>query len=469
MKTVKHFIMLALAGLTFAACSNDDNVYDGIGSENPNANAPDAFTAFAINIPNVPKTRALTRATDPGTTEENAVKTLHVFIYDADPPHTPTVADFSVADGSLEQKAGSNSVWVTKKAIKTKKTDKYIFAGINLSPAIVSEIQNRGYGVFNYREFAQTVADVTSGINGFVMFNARYPDKTLSGELYSTEAEAQAAGAHLNIPVDRVITKASVAKGQNFVVNGGGSMSDLNYGWRNINKSFYFVQKVENNQIRDYNWTSYSTNDFTRGNDALTVNEYGSPISEFSYAMENAFDFVPDVTSVDEATFLSISGLFRPDKVVRIRPQSGSNPIGSSDFETIDNPNASATTFYTVRTDDGIINYFADPSAAEAFARLCNEGAEGMPALTGQYDINQNTYSDGRCYYHLFVNGEASAPQSPYNVYRNQYYKVTLNSMQAPGNPDDNFDDGKTIQPNAWIGVDIEVNEWELIEESHDL
>lgn len=92
-----------------------------------------------------------------------------------------------------------------------------------------------------------------------------------------------------------------------------------------------------------------------------------------------------------------------------------------------------------------------------------------MPELSEPYDINRNRYDEGRCYYHLFVNGEANAPQAPYNIYRNQYYKVNLNSIQAPGNPDENFDKGKPIQPNAWLSVEIEVREWELIEENHDL
>ena len=46
MKIIKHFFMLALAGLAFAACSNEDPIYDGRESENPNANAPDAYTAL---------------------------------------------------------------------------------------------------------------------------------------------------------------------------------------------------------------------------------------------------------------------------------------------------------------------------------------------------------------------------------------------------------------------------------------
>ena len=58
---------------------------------------------------------------------------------------------------------------------------------------------------------------------------------------------------------------------------------------------------------------------------------------------------------------------------------------------------------------------------------------------------------------------------SRYNIYRNQYFKININSIQAPGNPSDNFDNNKPIQPNSWIAVDIDVIPWEVIEEDYDL
>ena len=72
--------------------------------------------------------------------------------------------------------------------------------------------------------------------------------------------------------------------------------------------------------------------------------------------------------------------------------------------------------------------------------------------------------------YVIFMyNGNATAPQAPYNIYRNQYFKITVNSIQAPGKPSDNFDNNQPIQPNTWISADIEVIPWEVIEEDHDL
>ena len=74
-----------------------------------------------------------TKATNSGTAEETAVKTLHVFIYDVASPHAPTIASFSTDANTL---INSGNSWTASTPIRTLKADKYIFAGINLTPAI---------------------------------------------------------------------------------------------------------------------------------------------------------------------------------------------------------------------------------------------------------------------------------------------------------------------------------------------
>ena len=85
-----------------------------------------------------------TKATNSGTAEETAVKTLHVFIYDVASPHAPTIASFSTDANTL---INSGNSWTASTPIRTLKADKYIFAGINLTPAIINEITSRGLSV----------------------------------------------------------------------------------------------------------------------------------------------------------------------------------------------------------------------------------------------------------------------------------------------------------------------------------
>lgn len=451
------------------ACRDDDGAFSGESpATDPAELASDAYAAFSITVPNGTFTKGTkAQGTDAGVAAEKLVKTLHVFIYDVAPPHYATLASFTTADGSLSQKPGSSTEWITTKSVKTKKMDKYIFAGVNLTADILSQITSKGLGAFANREMPQTVAQLTSAADGFVMFNAAYPAVTPAANLFDSDAAASAA--HLAIQVGRVVAKAAVFKGENFVINGGGRMTDIKYGWRNLNKQFYLVQVLADNWIKDYNWDTYAPADFTRGTDTLVINENKADASEFSYTTENAFKYEANKSVVDEATFLTIQGTFTPDQVIQYKAGGATPPATADDFEMADNTSRIGADFYVVPTDDGVSNYFADPAVATAYADLCSKQAEGMPLLTGGYTVSDHTYAGGKCYFHLFVNADAVAPRAPYNVYRNQYYKVTIHSIQAPGDPSDNFDQGKPIVPGGWIGVDVVVNDWDLVEEDHDL
>ena len=459
MKTSKIF-MTTLVALTMAACSNDNDWVDQ--PSNPDVIAPDAYASFSISIPHASKTRAV--STDPGIAAENAVKSLHVFIYDAESPNTPTVAEFTVAGGTLTQKPAGSSTWVTSQPVSTKKTDKYIFAGVNLNAEIVNYITSNGLGAFSYKDFTQEITKLADQTNGFVMFNSAYPTLTPAADLYEKKSEAE--NNHITISVNRVTAKAAVFQSQSFVVNGGGTMTDLKFGWRNLNKKFYFIQDNRDTLIKDYNWANYTAEDFTRGTDAINVYASADVPTSFSYATENAFQYISGTSNVDAATFISVSGVFTPTNIIsaKINP-----PTVAADFEIIVNPKPADKTFFVVRTADGVANYFIDGPTAEKFAELCVANTPQMPSINGAYLLSENTYSNGLCYYHIFVNGDAVTPQAPYNIYRNQYFKININSIQAPGNPSDNFDRGEPIKPNSWIGVDIQIIPWEVIEEDHDL
>ena len=227
MKT-SNLCMTLFAALAITACS-EENEFPQESAKDPKANRPDAYTSIAINIPHTTMTKAPSgRAIDSGTADENKVKTLHVFIYDTDPPHTPTVAEFTVEDNSLTPQSSGSSTWVTNKPIKTQKNDKYIFAAVNLNADMVNYITTNGLGAFSYNEFAQEISQLADPTNGFVMFNTSYPESTPAANLY--EDESLALTNRMSIPVSRVVAKTAVFKANDFVVNGGGKMTDINSG-----------------------------------------------------------------------------------------------------------------------------------------------------------------------------------------------------------------------------------------------
>lgn len=162
-----------------------------------------------------------------------------------------------------------------------QKADKYIFAAVNLNTEIVDYITSNGLGAFNYKEFTQEVGKLADQTNGFIMFNANYPNITPATNLYEDKAEAEKH--HISIPVSRVTAKSAVFTSPTFKVKGGGSMTDLKFGWRNLNKKFYFIQDSRDGIVKDYNWNSYTEQDFSRGTDAISV--YGMILLPLSSLM----------------------------------------------------------------------------------------------------------------------------------------------------------------------------------------
>ena len=55
-----------------------------------------------------------------------------------------------------------------------------------------------------------------------------------------------------------------------------------------------------------------------------------------------------------------------------------------------------------------------------------------MPALTGDYVLADNTYTNGICYFHVQVNGNVTAPQAPYNIYRKSIFQKLLSIPYKP-------------------------------------
>ena len=51
-------------------------------------------------------------------------------------------------------------------------------------------------------------------------------------------------------------------------------MTDLKFGWRNLNKKFYFIQDSRDGIVKDYNWNSYTEQDFSRGTDAIAFSTF---------------------------------------------------------------------------------------------------------------------------------------------------------------------------------------------------
>lgn len=124
-------------------------------------------------------------------------------------------------------------------------------------------------GAFSYKEFAQEVTKLADQTNGFVMLISTYPTLTPAANLYENKAEAKSN--HILISVNRIVAKSAIFKSSNLVINGDRTVENLKFGWRNLNKKFYFIQDNRDALIKDYKWTNYTIQDFARGVDAINV------------------------------------------------------------------------------------------------------------------------------------------------------------------------------------------------------
>ena len=88
--------------------------------------------------------------------------------------------------------------------------------------------------------------------------------------------------------------------------------------------------------------TAIQSKTFSRGTDAISVYGNDTPPSVFSYAPENTFQYVSGTSNVNESTFISISGVFTPAKIVTSKNDS---PTGESDFTIENNTSGPGTTF----------------------------------------------------------------------------------------------------------------------------
>ena len=101
---------------------------------------------------------------------------------------------------------------------------------MNLNADMVNYITTNGLGAFSYNEFAQEISQLADPTNGFVMFNTSYPESTRP-QTYM-KMKALLTNKRMSIPVSRVVAKTAVFKANDFVVNGGGKMTDIKFGWK---------------------------------------------------------------------------------------------------------------------------------------------------------------------------------------------------------------------------------------------
>lgn len=430
MKANFKYVMLLAAALTMgmSSCSNEDDAAGDTSKEGAKTYASIKFSS--------PVTYGTPQA---GTTEESKINTVDVFIYNAG----GFLKDHKQFTGFTETAVGSG-VWETTDLMETTTGAKQVYLGINLPAAISTSLSVTNKTLTALTSVAQaiTVADIATN-NNFVMgsdvTNATFTDWDGNG--------ATPAANALTVNVKRFASKISVEKKAGLVLANidGGTMSSLEFALGQLNQSTYAVQKKVGTTIEDPNFAAPATpGDGLTGApvaaDYSTVNAAGIAINtlDAKYAPENT----NNNTVAGNLTYTSVSAEFLPEKVV-------TGTTGA--WSVVTNPVVVPADFWCIKTSTGNL-YFNTQTEVDDYA------TEFMiPAA----DVVK--YTDGTCYYTVFVNKAKN-----YDLFRNDFYRVTIDEIlglgdSAPGPKNPTVPVDVTTQ----IKISVDVTPWNL--ESEDV
>lgn len=446
MKVKFKYAIMAVAALTLGltSCSNDDEVTGG-GTDN----GKETYMKVSINFPsaNNPRTRAVATDDQNATDDEADVKTVDVYLYSGSGAyisHTRFDASKFTADA---QSNGEDKYTATEK-IQTTTGEKNVHVGINLPSSVASAIEYKPMSDLATVATSMTRAEMTDLSNGLPMFSS-IPANTIL-----VEDDTQAANT-VTVKVERLVAKVTVESDPTMVVAGvPGTLGNLKFAIYNFNEKQFLVQGASS-FYKDPNWDELptiptgdfsqpSTSDWAAVLDGKTITSPSVDDYEALYASENT----SEGKRKGEITRVVVRATFIPATITVYT----NNTNKSEGYSTTTNSTSIAGTFYAVTPSVSAgTSYFINPSVAADFA-------------TDKGGI-VDTYTDGYAYWHMYLNKDAAAGDTRYDVLRNDYLKCNITRIVAPGRskPDITYpEDGYKPDADTNITTNIEVLFWNV-------
>ncbi len=460
MKTSRLFVaaMTVFSGLVATSCSNNETFEGTPGVDQ----APEGYVMLKIDHSALNQKALRLRATDPGIEAEKQINSLHVYLFNQDGTGSPTVVHLS----STQFLTNSSGTTTLAEPIRTSMKDKFGYIGVNLTSAMQSQISSLRNNLTN-QGFEQAITDLANvSESSFVMFTDEL--NISADEIKPTTSDANASPVSASLK--RLTSKAAVYY-NNTIFDGAGTYAEdeVEFAWRRINKKTYFVQKA------DYSDPNYNPGDLVAAdrNDTQAYAPVNAidDISTFQYTTENTFDYnatTPRPILTDDATCISIRVPFQPSNYT---VKNGNDWEPEANTST---PSSNGPDFYVVNVNNGIAYYFQTDALAQQFWTEATNGditINGVALVPDDSTYTSRQYVNGMCYYNVYpnYNGTAYSLTNRYNILRNQYYRMALNKLTAPGDPDWDFDKEKPITEYGYIQFNLTVEDWELIDEGIDM
>lgn len=462
--SMKKYALIALAGLTLAACKKQGGEINPVNPEE----GKDASLSLSITSAANIGTYASTTGSDGGTANESKVNTVDVFLYSEEGSLTPAGYErFSGADANLS----------TPKKIKTKTGRKRVYIGINLPQSLVDLLKAGYSGMENPQPV--NMQQLATPNDGVMMFSQSVTSLDIK--------EGDDPANKVTIPVSRLLAKAGVLKGNNLSLTDiqGGTVSDLQYTVGQRNKQILVGQLYD---FKDANWAYI--NPFKTGTSGDLTDEYQANFTGVLNSDYKTVDASNTANNLLKTVYIpeNTTELPAPTQVTYIQVRAKFTPTKLEGGATANADGTFYVMFGQIGSNDALHQlYFTTKAAADAEAALpkYNNGTTQRSVVL--------TYNQGYCYFRLYLNEDQVAGATKLGILRNTFFKAQITKINGlgtpiegqipgtpgtPGNPGGGVKPPKPVDPtqpvnpgnlDANIQATITITPWNLITSEHEI
>ena len=465
--------MTATAVMGLASCSNDNDPAGG--QEVPQGKATEMSLIFDLSGA---ATRAMSDAN--ATAGEMKITKLDVYIYN----ENGILEKFHELDwqNDLEEVPGEANVYTTKKGYTATTGKKTILVGANLTTNMKTLLKGTSANGLMAKGANATIAELTEGNEGFVMFSTEAAEPTLKEVANKDDVANYPTENQVAVTLQRLSAKVAVGMTKQLDVASGtqqgaaGTIADLGFLVDNTNKMFYMRQLNDDfTGFKDANLTKkdYNVADFELVADysALKTTDYKGITPNTPYAALG--DWNVDFGSENVTTDKEMQGVTRVVVKGKFTPESGVEVTddGKGNYTFANTPGhiADDETYYVLNLPEiGGYAFFKEADAknnAKMTAFLKQEGGFDDTGAAAAL-LTMEEYKNGLNYWWVTVKDDQG------DMLRNHYYKVDITSIWAPGRPDGAFDpdkDDKPIDKETNITVKVTVEPWNMVAFDADL
>lgn len=452
--------MSALAVMGLASCTNEN---DPMGNNGQTAEPGEpTHVTLSLDLNNATSTKAI--QDDNATTEETTITHLNVFIYDKN--GVLENAEKILMDDLQD---GGDNVYTTNE-LKTTTGAKTVYVGLNMTDAMVAQL--KATAAQNLPSTAAKVAlgDLTSEATGFVMFSTQGKNATF--EAVPEEGGIPEANK-VALTVERLASKIAVGceKAIDEIKQGAaGKIQNLRFVVDNINTLNYFPYAA--GVAKDPNMTkaAYNEDDFVIEDDFATADNWKTITPgtaektqwNYAYSAEN----VTEDKEMQGVTRVVVQGEFIPATLIE-KKDAGD---GQVTWENKDNSGAvAAETFIQLEfAEAGGYAFFAGSTGDDVLKEYMafKKGVETAEISDEILKAAKKVYTNGYNYWWI------TTKEGRGDIVRNNFYRVNITSIWAPGRTDGKFDpdkDDEKVDEETNIEFTVTVAPWKLVEQDTDL